>query len=87
MRNQDTAPPSRKGGNNTRCISCKRAALYINLIQAPHCSFFINSQSCVQGLMWNVKFKSKCTPSNIDERRGTVKLDDKELFGHPKIVP
>jgi hypothetical protein len=37
--------------------------------------------------MWNVKFKSKCTPSNIDERRGTVKLDDKELFGHPKIVP
>ena len=32
----NTAPPSRKGGNNTRCISRKRAALYINLIQAPH---------------------------------------------------
>ena len=28
------APPSRKGGNNTRC---KRVALYINLMQAPHC--------------------------------------------------
>ena len=26
-----------RGGNSTRCISCKRAALYINLIQAPHC--------------------------------------------------
>ena len=34
----NTAPPSQKGGNNTRCISCKRAVLYINLIQAPHCS-------------------------------------------------
>ena len=33
----NTAPPSQKGGNNTRCISCKRAALYINLIQAPQC--------------------------------------------------
>ena len=32
----NTAPPSRKEGNNTRCISCKGAALYINLIQAPH---------------------------------------------------
>ena len=32
----NTAPPSRTWGNNTRCISCKRAALYINLIQAPH---------------------------------------------------
>ena len=36
----NTAPPSWKGGNNTRCISCKRAALYINLIQAPHCDNF-----------------------------------------------
>ena len=32
----NTAPPSRKGGNNTRCISYKRAALNVNLIQAPH---------------------------------------------------
>ena len=32
----NTAPPSRKGGNNTRCISWKRTALYMNLIQAPH---------------------------------------------------
>ena len=36
----NTAPPSRKGGNNTRCISRKRGALYINLTQAPH--FFLN---------------------------------------------
>ena len=34
----NTAPPSRKGGNSTRCISCKRVALYINLMQAPHWS-------------------------------------------------
>ena len=32
----NTAPPSRTGGNNTRCISCKRVALYIKLMQAPH---------------------------------------------------
>ena len=32
----NTAPPLQKGGNDTRCISCKRAALYINLMQAPH---------------------------------------------------
>ena len=33
----NTAPPSQKGGNDTCCISCKRVALYINLMQAPHC--------------------------------------------------
>ena len=32
----NTAPPSQKGGNNTRHISSKGAALYINLMQAPH---------------------------------------------------
>ena len=32
---QTTAPPSRKGGNNTGCISCKRVAIYINLSQIP----------------------------------------------------
>jgi hypothetical protein len=43
----NTAPPSKKGGNNTRCISCKRTALYINLIQAPHWK----KQTCLNELL------------------------------------
>ena len=33
-------PTFMKGGNNTRCISYKRAALYINLMQAPPLPIF-----------------------------------------------
>ena len=43
----NTAPPSRKGGNNTRCISYKRAALYIILMQAPHFVAGCCNQECI----------------------------------------
>ena len=33
---KNAAPPSQKGGKRARCTSCKRVALNINLMQAPH---------------------------------------------------